>query len=278
MCSKGKRQSPINIPTNGSNIEIIEKALLTFCQNYFVPEANAMLINNGHTVQITLNKTTRCITLNASIFKQPIKYVLHHLHFHWGRKVYSGCEHRINDKTCDLEAHFVHYNAKYSSFEQAAAQPDGLMVIGVLFRVDKKADEKNGLPAISKRLKNVIEPNKSFKFEKPLDFAKLLRVIPMAKNVAGKMSQVAEANVPGPDFVIFNGSLTTPPCSENVIFVIFIHRLPISVSQKEPFLELKKMKDGKIVPMGDNNRATQPLGDRKIYVAKSYDFDFDKRK
>jgi hypothetical protein len=43
----------------------------------------------------------------------------------------------INKLICSgaIEAHFVHYNTRYASVEEAANQPDGLAVVGILFDV-----------------------------------------------------------------------------------------------------------------------------------------------
>lgn len=36
---------------------------------------------------------------------------------------------------CVLQLHLVHWNTKYSSFSEAAIQPDGLAVVGVFLKV-----------------------------------------------------------------------------------------------------------------------------------------------
>lgn len=56
-----------------------------------------------------------------------------------------------------MEAHFVHYNAKYRHFNEAVTKADGLIVVAVFIQ----AFGKMNCPLFSKttdKLPNVIEP------------------------------------------------------------------------------------------------------------------------
>ena len=46
-----------------------------------------------------------------------------------------GSEHEISKEKYFSEAHFVHYNTKYDSFDQAADKTDGLAVLGYFIDV-----------------------------------------------------------------------------------------------------------------------------------------------
>ncbi len=59
------------------------------------------------------------------------------------------------------------------------------------------------------------------------------------------------------DFYSYSGSLTTPPCTENVNWVIFKDQLILSYKQ------VLKLKDN--MPL-NNYRNEQPLNDRKVYL------------
>ena len=58
------------------------------------------------------------------------------------------------------------------------------------------------------------------------------------------------------DYYKFIGSLTTPPCSENVKWQVFKTPLTISKEQKEKFFNLLGF---------ENNRPTQPLNGREVF-------------
>lgn len=60
------------------------------------------------------------------------------------------------------------------------------------------------------------------------------------------------------DYYFFDGSLTTPPCSEEVQWIIMKERLSASKKQIDT---IKKI-------IGKNARETQPLNGRTIYISK----------
>jgi carbonic anhydrase len=132
-------------------------------------------------------------------------------------------EEKINGQAHDMVAHLVHKG------------PDGkLAVIAVLL-------DKGGASAV---------------------IDTLWKNIPAEK---GKESAVAGATVDASallptthDYYTFKGSLTTPPCSEEVTW--FVLKTPVKISDSEIAAF------GKIYPM--NARPVQPLNDRTIQVSK----------
>jgi carbonic anhydrase len=58
------------------------------------------------------------------------------LHFHWGSHDGVGSEHIIDGMRSSMEMHLVHYKRSYGSFDEAVDKPDGIMVLGVLYRVN----------------------------------------------------------------------------------------------------------------------------------------------
>ncbi|XP_019903391.2 carbonic anhydrase 4 isoform X2 [Esox lucius] len=63
-------------------------------------------------------------------------------------------------------------------------------------------------------------------------------------------------------FYRYRGSLTTPGCTESVIWTVFENPIPLSKEQLEVFSNLQ-FKDGK--PMVATFRPVQPLNGRKVY-------------
>ncbi|XP_067836232.1 carbonic anhydrase-related protein isoform X2 [Heptranchias perlo] len=75
------------------------------------------------------------------------------------------------------------------------------------------------------------------------------------------------------DYWVYEGSLTIPPCCENVTWILFRYPLTISQLQIEEFRRVRSHIKGAELPegcdgiLGDNFRPTQPLSDRIIRAA-----------
>ena len=59
-------------------------------------------------------------------------------------------------------------------------------------------------------------------------------------------------------YYTFSGSLTTPPCSENVTWFVLKHPVPVSAGEIEQFSKLYR----------HDARPTQPLYDRVVLESK----------
>uniref|UniRef100_A0A8C3IGE6 Carbonic anhydrase 8 n=1 Tax=Chrysemys picta bellii TaxID=8478 RepID=A0A8C3IGE6_CHRPI len=75
------------------------------------------------------------------------------------------------------------------------------------------------------------------------------------------------------DYWVYEGSLTIPPCSESVTWILFRYPLTVSQLQIEEFRRLRthvkgaELLEGCDGMLGDNFRPTQPLSDRVIRAA-----------
>uniref|UniRef100_A0A8D1EFU6 Carbonic anhydrase 14 n=1 Tax=Sus scrofa TaxID=9823 RepID=A0A8D1EFU6_PIG len=122
-------QSPINIQTD--SVAFDPELLPLQPHGYEQPGTEPLdLHNNGHTVQLSLPPTLHLEGL-------PRKYVAAQLHLHWGQKGSpGGSEHKINGEATAAELHIVHYDSEsYASLSEAAQQPQGLAVLGILVEV-----------------------------------------------------------------------------------------------------------------------------------------------
>ncbi len=132
---------------------------------------------------------------------------------------HNPSENTIDGKSFPMEAHFVH------------ADKDGnLAVLGLMF-VEGEANA---------------------------ELAKLIEVLPKKAGEKNKLKTVADSNGLLPkekDYYRFTGSLTTPPCSEGVIWAVF--KKPVSASKEQ--LEAIASVLGHA-----NNRPTQPINARII--------------
>lgn len=105
----------------------------------------------------------------------------------------------------------MHWNtSKYQSFNEAAKHPDGLCVLGVLLTPGKKNEE---LEKITSQLSSIEFKGESAKIEKPIN---------------------PELFIPrSSGYYTYQGSLTTPPCSECVVWIVF--KEPVEVSQEQVY-------------------------------------------
>ncbi|VTR67504.1 Carbonic anhydrase [Desulfosarcina cetonica] len=132
---------------------------------------------------------------------------------------HTPSENTVNGKFFAMEAHLVHADA------------DGnLAVIGVMFN---KGDANPVIASLWAQMPKKAGAHK--KLEATVDPMTLL---PAAK-----------------DHYRFNGSLTTPPCSEGVFWLVMKNALPVSSAQADAFTALMH---------GPNNRPVQPINARPI--------------
>jgi len=161
-------------------------------------------------------------------------YIFAQVHFHWGDDIHEGSEHLVQNEIYALEVHLVHYNAKYTSFANAAASgdSDALAVLGVFFSLGNETDSNSALDTIVASMGQV----EKGKFNVTLDLSSLLPK-------------------PGASFFRYSGSLTTPPCSEIVEWTVVEQPIPISQSTIEAFDNVKSNVVG--AKIGPNFRRLQ---------------------
>lgn len=198
---EGESQSPINIRTSQLNYNADFGTIsLNGYNNMSTMAWN--FTHNGHTIVATPIQTNR---LSINGVGLPNTFSLLQFHLHWGLNPYQGSEHTINDEKFPLEAHFVHKS-------QAT---DTLAVVGVLFELQREDN-----PYINDLLTVVNRTiNRTTSFEQQVDVSRLF------------------PNTPSPKFYRYNGSLTTPPCTEGVIWTILVKRIPISKIQWKVFMQ-----------------------------------------
>jgi len=150
----------------------------------------------------------------SSIIYNEIQYNLAQFHFH------HPSEHTVNGESFDMELHFVHRSAS-----------GNLAVVGVLLRV---GDNPN--PAFAAIFDNlpaeVSEPDEE------------------AETTINALDLLPESKL----YDTYTGSLTTPPCSEGVRWLVLTEPVEISAEQAAAF--------GAIFEL--NARPVQPLNARDL--------------
>jgi carbonic anhydrase len=228
---KGRRQSPINIDTR-----YVMKA--SYCNpvkifNTNLPTATIDLVNTGHGASMDFNFQ---YASDVHIFGGPLRqpYTLKSFHIHW------PSEHTLDGRRFAAEIHLVHWNEKYRDFITAKTKFDGLAVLGFFFEIDDNSKENSYLKLFQKvRLDNqkITETNEVVRLE----------------DVIGKDSDL--------NVYSYLGSLTTPDCSENVLWMISNRTLKIKTSELN---ELKRIQFDTGFNIDKNFRPLQRLLDRKV--------------
>ncbi|XP_074115915.1 carbonic anhydrase 2-like [Cotesia typhae] len=236
----GVQQSPINLDDIGKNFKSSQKIIL---KRYNTTPKKMTVKNNGHTVEIkpewdeSHNKKPRVI-------KDGKKYEVVQIHYHWGTSDNSGSEHIFNDFTTSLEVHVVHWNPEYGSFDPE--QGEGILVLGNLY-ITNESYSSEYLDILTSSFPSIIEPDSDPVEVKPFPLSKIFN------------DGWADT------YLTYTGSLTTPPCSEGVAWVILNHPSTVNSQQIEVFRTIK-------FSHGDdhNNRPIQSPNERKITPVSMY--------
>ena len=213
-CSKGKTQSPINI-----NIDRAVKAELAPLEFLYRPSPLS-IVDNGHTVMVNYGE-------GSNLLVDGRQYRLVQFHFH------KPSEEAINGERTDMVAHLVHQHHDGS-----------LVVVGVLMSAKKPSSVKKSWFGDEAVKENAM-------------IQTLWNNVPLIKGkteMPGVMIDVNHLLPADRSYFTYMGSLTTPPCSENVLW--FVMKNPIYVSEEQ----VKNF--DRIYPM--NARPLQPKGDRLI--------------
>nr|XP_021529947.1 carbonic anhydrase 14 isoform X3 [Aotus nancymaae] len=233
-------QSPIDIQTDRVTFDPELPALQP--HGYDQPGTEPLdLHNNGHTVQLSLPSTLYLGGL-------PRKYVAAQLHLHWGQKGSpGGSEHQINGEATVAELHIVHYDSdSYDSLSEAALRPQGLAVLGILIEV---GETKNiAYEHILSHLHEIRHKDQKTSVP-PFNLRELLP------------PQLGQ-------YFRYNGSLTTPPCYQSVLWTVFYRRSQISTEQLEKLQETLFSTEGEPSELlVQNYRAPQPLNQRMVFAS-----------
>lgn len=241
----GKLQSPVSISSSTSkSIPIPLPALETIGYHDFLPTP-LYLKNSGHSVLINVHDHPRrkLPYIFGGSLDPDYEYEMDHLHFHWGAKNNRGSEHVLNGIRYPMEMHIVHRNKVYTNLSSALEHENGLAVLGIFFQLQE--EDNRLLDPVVKALKGVQLLNEQTKLIAPVALASLL---PNDLDV----------------FYTYKGSLTTPPCSEAVTWIIFPRPTPISFAQLREF---RLLLNGEHV-LADNYRKLQDLGLRRMFVRR----------
>ena len=231
----GMHQSPLNI-IDFEAATLTSHVTLSF-PNFSTP-VQADLTNNGRTAKLTPSSgASASVTGNRLYINNH--YKLEEVHFHW------DSEHKINGKSASMEVHLVNYNSKYTSFEAAKTELDGVLVLAVLVDVSTNVSLNSFWNNFTNSLVDVRDPGLST----TLKNLKFINFLPVGKDA----------------FYLYKGSFTTPPCFETVTWVVFKEHLLMPQEYLVRFKDLRTNDgNGNLVRLASNNRAVQALNSRTV--------------
>ncbi|XP_056308449.1 carbonic anhydrase 4a [Danio aesculapii] len=232
------RQSPINIVTKKTKLD---ERLTPFRFTGYQTVFDGTLKNNGHSVQVSIPITA---TVSGGNLAEAYKAVQFHLH--WGSSGGPGSEHTIDGEQYPMELHIVHMKQKYIRIEDALKDPSGVAVLGFFYEVSSSTNRKYDL--FTHALRSVQNTNGNT----------TLRKI--------SLNQLILPEVNMTNYYRYDGSLTTPGCTEAVVWTVFEKPIPLDREQLQAFSSLK-FRDGK--PMVGTFRPVQPRNGRVVYRSRS---------
>jgi len=201
--------------------------------------------NNGHTLKFALggNSTVQPFISGGRLQEERFDFV--QLHWHWGSSSDKGSEHTVEGRRFPMEVHLVHKNTKYDTLEAALSEKDGLAVLGSFYEVSQEDNPY---------LENIIDI--------------CSRITKVGESVEANITLTDFLHAETRDYFYYQGSLTTPPCSEAVLWTNFLMTNTISERQLEKF---RSLLDSEEAPIVDNFRPTQPLNSRQLFVTACSD-------
>lgn len=203
----GPRQSPISIDTKVVARNTLRRPLIL--EGVDRAPSLAEITNGPLTVKITFNFSMGPPTLLGGPLIDT--YSLREIHFHWGLSNNDGSEHIIDNCKYAMEAHFVFHKQSLLDLNLVQRDPNGVVVIAILFKASPTGimlpiDNFNDLMNEGGKL-TVMDPPFS------------LRLF---------MTQLFI-------YATYKGSLTEPPCSENVDWVVSTDILEFNENQVRLF-------------------------------------------
>ncbi|KAG9510179.1 Carbonic anhydrase 7 [Fragariocoptes setiger] len=177
---------------------------------------NLRIMNTGHAWQVDIPREIGPHTLLCGPPLRDRQYRLAQFHCHWGaREDACGSEHTINGQGYSAEIHFVHWNCtQFESIEKAAKHRHGLAVVAVFLRaVDGEQNRNKYIDKIIANIDDICQ--------------RTGQSAPVADHVDLKLLFPANRWA----YASYEGSLTTPPLSEVVDWIVFFNPITCSTSQ-----------------------------------------------
>ncbi|XP_069556230.1 receptor-type tyrosine-protein phosphatase zeta isoform X1 [Brachyistius frenatus] len=220
------RQSPVDIDETFTQVRLQYQNLQLEGFHTLTAESSTVH-NNGKTVAIDVDGE-----FFVSGGGLSSRFRVGRVTFHWGRcnATSEGSEHSLNGMKYPLEMQIYCYDPDdFQSLDDAFEEGGRVAALAVLFEISLE-DNESFSPALE-----AISTVSRFGKSASVEAFTLRSLLP---NNTDK-------------YYIYNGSLTAPPCSEVVEWIIFKHTVTISETQLEVFCEVMTMEQAGYVMLTD---------------------------
>ncbi|XP_053219563.1 carbonic anhydrase 4-like [Podarcis raffonei] len=250
----GKKQSPINIVTTYTQPDsCLGPLTLSGYEDRWRPRE---LLNKGDYPDVEMKEGA-----TVSSPSLPAKYHLKSFHFHFGTNHHAGSEHAINGQHYSMELHVVHTKNGIST-KEAAKDPQGFVVLGFFIQKSFEAPFDGVWNFLASSLRRIPEKGDSVPLNGEFSLSDLLR--PGGRDTVKITDK----------YYRYQGSLTTPNCSEAVTWFVFpnvikVHPYVVKKFTNSLFFTTKEENRR----MQDNYRPVQPLNNRRISAFNLNEYD-----
>jgi len=233
-------QSPVALPNSASNQSYVRR--LEWIN--FELDRTLILQNNGKYMILRTKEDGSPIPRSfnrGSVMNPNDEFLLDEVQFRWGQTNNGGSEHSIGGIKYPGEMTVISYNRKYSSLAEAY-KVRGAVIMSVFF-LGIQPEENVGyhldeLPNINGTTRPREIPGSNYQFLFPVGRA-----------------------IEDLEFFVYEGSSTTPPCTEGITW--HVYKEPVRISE-EQMNKLRSVVDPEGRRLENNYRPVQPLNYRKV--------------
>eukprot|EP00117_Sycon_ciliatum_P044439 scpid78781/ scgid4408/ Carbonic anhydrase 1; Carbonate dehydratase I; Carbonic anhydrase I len=242
-CGTGTEQSPINIQASSATYRSYPPLNVTSNSS-----TGTFRLENDGIGPIGIPDASNINYLTGGPLGDR-QYRLQNFHLHYGNSTYEASEHAFDNMRTSSEIHFVFYNNIYANISAAldSKDRDALAVIGILFSTSMNVSHAHpSIVSILNFFAPLTYPGDTT--TEQLDFSTVLRPEDVST------------------FYTYNGSLTTPSCNEQVVWLVMsqIQYYPPTVIDSLSSLLTTNRTQPPVGIIG-NTRPLQPLNSRTIY-------------